>query len=617
MEIKKRIDIAKKLFKISPLREKIKNNVVLPITITEAEKYIFDEIIDSLTVLEEKLIKPLNIVLIGEVKAGKSTLLNTLVEDEISPTDILEATAVILEVGYGNEEKAVIYYNDGNKKEGEIKQIFRLLNNHQNDVEFSSKIEKVQVKKNKESYRYYNLVDTPGLLTITSENEKTTEDYIKWADVILWVLDCNYLGQADIKELIEEIEEYGKPIIGILNKIDTAKGEEEKVISYAKDMYELYFEEIIPLSAKKVFEGVIKGDNNLIKESGFNDLINYLNENIIKSEEVSKEVQMDSILRSLNKIIEKEKYYHLSIKDKANEIIQTYNDIKKHVDYHYERINNTIRDIVRSTVMTDFLERELEYVLLKIDSISMLNSKKGTAEIKMLIQNLGSEENVRPFIELLQNKINKVSKEEWKKASDILEGKIKEKLFIFMEREKKIEEILQDDYYLNNNQLMIRQQYETINVSNDNTILGADAKDIKDALIYSGGAGVALAAYAATLGPAAASITIGTALGALVPPVLVGGLMIASAKSLLTKSKQKKELKTAVLSAVQKARERFYYEIADKYILPKVYENNKKFKEKILDSYIKIVLNNYSINDVKKLSNELDDYINSINSIQN
>lgn len=434
--------------------------------------------------------KGLQFFLIGEVKAGKSTLLNTLVEDEILPTDILEATAVILEVGYGNEEKAVIYYNAGSKKEGKIK--------------------KVQVKKNKESYRYYNLVDTPGLLTITSENEKTTENYIKWADVILWVLDCNYLGQADIKELIEEIEEYGKPIVGILNKIDTAKGEEEKVISYAKDMYELYFEEIIPLSAKKAFEGVIKDDHNLIK---------------------------------------------------------------KHVDYHYERINNTIRDIVRSTVMTDFLDRELEYVLSKIDSISMLNSKKGTAEIKMLIQNLGSEENVRPFIELLQNKINKESKEEWKKASDILEGKIKEKLLIFMEREKKIEEVLQDDYYLNNNQLMIRQQYETINANNDNTILGADAKDIKDALIYSGGAGVALAAYAATLGPAA-SITIDTALGALVPPVLVGGLMIASAKSLLTKSKQKNELKAAVLSAVQKAREKFYYEIADKYILPKVYENN-------------------------------------------
>ena len=65
-----------------------------------------------------------------------------------------------------------------------------------------------------------NIVDTPGLKSITQSNEKKTIDYIKYADLILFVIDATHLGQEDTIEALDLLSEYTKPIIGVVNKCD-------------------------------------------------------------------------------------------------------------------------------------------------------------------------------------------------------------------------------------------------------------------------------------------------------------------------------------------------------------------------------------------------------------
>lgn len=51
---------------------------------------------DDAATLEEKLYQPLRVAVLGEVKAGKSTLLNALAGGVIAPSDVTETTACIM-----------------------------------------------------------------------------------------------------------------------------------------------------------------------------------------------------------------------------------------------------------------------------------------------------------------------------------------------------------------------------------------------------------------------------------------------------------------------------------------------------------------------------------------
>ena len=80
----------------SPLRRSIGEGKSLPASGS------FDEALSGMrtavsTVLSN-LAGQLKIVVMGEVKSGKSTLVNAIVGAEVSPTDFLEATAAIIEI---------------------------------------------------------------------------------------------------------------------------------------------------------------------------------------------------------------------------------------------------------------------------------------------------------------------------------------------------------------------------------------------------------------------------------------------------------------------------------------------------------------------------------------
>lgn len=58
--------------------------------------------LEHLETLKKKCSKDLHVVLMGEVKSGKSTLLNALAGEVVSPVGITETTAAIINVCYGD-----------------------------------------------------------------------------------------------------------------------------------------------------------------------------------------------------------------------------------------------------------------------------------------------------------------------------------------------------------------------------------------------------------------------------------------------------------------------------------------------------------------------------------
>jgi GTPase SAR1 family protein len=114
--------------------------------------------LDTIHGLLTDIREPLLFVVVGEVKSGKSSLLNALFGQEFAKVDVLPATDRICIFRYGPEEKQV---------DVSPKQIERYL-----PVAF---------------LRDFNVVDTPGTNTMVSEHQTITENFVPRADLVLFV----------------------------------------------------------------------------------------------------------------------------------------------------------------------------------------------------------------------------------------------------------------------------------------------------------------------------------------------------------------------------------------------------------------------------------------------
>ena len=82
-----------------------------------SQQYGKRAVIENINNAIDKIDNSTSILFCGEFKRGKSSLINAIIGDEICPTDIGIATAVVTRIMYGQTKKVVRYY--GNLLEGE------------------------------------------------------------------------------------------------------------------------------------------------------------------------------------------------------------------------------------------------------------------------------------------------------------------------------------------------------------------------------------------------------------------------------------------------------------------------------------------------------------------
>ena len=273
-DVKESIYEVKEYFLKSPLRSKLAEGESIPF-----KNLVINDLHDNMTNLEILDInesKPLKLVVVGEVKSGKSTLVNALLEKDISETDVLEATSSIIEVSYGDEYESKIV--DG----------------------------VINISLNLELLKRINIVDTPGLRSMTTKNENKTLNYIQNADFIVFVIDATHIGQEDIIDALELIESFKKPIIGVINKGDLLDGDKIELMDYIQEEYGIYMDKFFLISSLVEYEEkfnpnkVEENENKIINsdkelKEDFSTFIKYI-EDLYRD---SQEVKYESINRYL------------------------------------------------------------------------------------------------------------------------------------------------------------------------------------------------------------------------------------------------------------------------------------------------------------------------------
>jgi len=160
------------------------------------------EELDTLQALLRDISEPLLFVVVGEVKSGKSSLLNALFGNEFAKVDVLPATDRVYIFRYGSEEKS---------------------------TEVSSKLTERYLPI--PFLRDFNVVDTPGTNTMVKEHQMVAEDFMPRADIVLFVFSVANPWTQSNWEFLDFLQKtWLKNVIFVLQQIDLREPTEIDVI---------------------------------------------------------------------------------------------------------------------------------------------------------------------------------------------------------------------------------------------------------------------------------------------------------------------------------------------------------------------------------------------------
>jgi GTPase SAR1 family protein len=267
------------------------------------------------------------IVIVGEVKAGKSSLINALVREEVCEVAPGPCTAGIRELVYGGERKI---------------------------VGLDQARERVFLPK--EVLREVTMVDTPGTNSIIQNHETITEEYIPQSDLVVFVFSASNPHTKSAWELLTLIrKEWHRKMVFVLQQSDRASQKElninrEHVMQYARER-QVEDPTVFTLSAKRELEG--------IPESGFLEFRSYL-QNAIACGEVWR-MKVEGSYQTLRSVMAR-LLSHLRLEKAAiDEERAFYQDLVRKVDANAATAYSLKLDIVEKLSATyDSLARQSE-----------------------------------------------------------------------------------------------------------------------------------------------------------------------------------------------------------------------------------------------------------------
>ena len=134
--------------------------------------------------VEKRSSEPFTLVILGEFKRGKSTIINALLGKELAPSNVSPETYTINEISYGQIPKVEAVLENGDRRVLTFRDITRDRLKVKMRL-YPSKIAYLDIKDNAEILKELRIVDTPGLSDLEDLDKQVTE-YLVNADAIMY-----------------------------------------------------------------------------------------------------------------------------------------------------------------------------------------------------------------------------------------------------------------------------------------------------------------------------------------------------------------------------------------------------------------------------------------------
>jgi small GTP-binding protein len=249
----------------------------------------------------------------GHFSAGKSTIINRLVGENLLPSSPIPTSANLVKVKAGEEYVKVFFKNEKTRLYLPPYD-YKMVKNYCKD---GDQIQAIEISHSDSKLPSQTVImDTPGIDSADDAHRIATESAIHLADLIFYVMDYNHV-QSELNFMFtKELTEAGKEVYLVINQVDKHSNQELSFAEFKTSVVESFSS--WGVKPADIFYTSLKQDNHEYNQ--FKELQAFLAERLQEKDSLL----LQSMFHSLQKIIKD----HLDVTKKKNELeLEPFKDI--------------------------------------------------------------------------------------------------------------------------------------------------------------------------------------------------------------------------------------------------------------------------------------------------
>jgi GTP-binding protein EngB required for normal cell division len=206
----------------------IKSNLLLSLETLKKIIYSFQieslkrelQVIERYSAENELVNKCIDIVVLGQFKAGKSSLINNIINESILPVGVIPVTSIVTRLQFAEEKKAIVHFLNKIEKVVNIAEIENFITESKNPRNIKN-VEIVDLYLPQlYNFKKLRIVDTPGIGSFFKNNSDTTFQWLPEIGLALVAISVERpLSDEDVI-LLKSVVRYSADTKIILTKAD-------------------------------------------------------------------------------------------------------------------------------------------------------------------------------------------------------------------------------------------------------------------------------------------------------------------------------------------------------------------------------------------------------------
>ena len=173
----------------------------------------------------------------GHFSAGKSTMINRLVGENLLPSSPIPTSANLVKVKAG-EEYVKVFFKNEKPRLYLAPYDYKMVKNYCKD---GDQIQEIEISHSDSQLPSHTVImDTPGIDSADDAHRIATESAIHLADLIFYVMDYNHV-QSELNFMFtKELTEAGKEVHLVINQVDKHSEQELSFADFKKSVVESF-----------------------------------------------------------------------------------------------------------------------------------------------------------------------------------------------------------------------------------------------------------------------------------------------------------------------------------------------------------------------------------------